>query len=136
MNTQELIDAIRLWGEQKGITGFDGKGTLLGQLSKTQEELTETRDAAVWLDIINDNDDDALGLWDDYRRDANIDLADGIGDCAVTLILAAEMAGLRFENCLHAAYDEIKGRTGKMVDGQFVKDEKNDFKERIFWPVA
>lgn len=38
------------------------------------------------------------------------------------LILAAEMAGLKIEDCLAAAYDEIKGRTGKMEGGIFVKD--------------
>ena len=43
----ELIELIKAWGESKGIAGPNGKGTLLGQLSKTQEELTETRDAAV-----------------------------------------------------------------------------------------
>ena len=115
MNTQELIDAVRQWGEQKGITGMNGRGTLLGQLSKTQEELTETRDASMkWLI--------ASSITPSYKDAMLEQVSDGIGDCAVTLILAAEMAGLRFENCLHAAYEEIKGRTGKMVDGQFVKD--------------
>ena len=109
MNTQELIDAVRQWGIEKGITGPNGRGTLLGQLSKTQEELTEARDAAVIFCYDTWPDDEAK-------------LIDGIGDCTVTLILAAEMAGLRFEDCLQAAYDEIKGRTGKMIDGQFVKD--------------
>lgn len=113
MNTQELIDAVRQWGIDKGITGPNGRGTLLAQLSKTHEELTETRDAAVRL---------ASSSSEYWKTDARIDLIDGIGDCTVTLILAAEMAGLRFEDCLAAAYDEIKGRTGKMIDGQFVKD--------------
>ncbi len=121
MNLQETVEAVRAWGQAKGITGPQGKGTLLGQLSKTAEELTETRDAAVWLDIINDNDDNS-GAWDLHRSDANVQLADGIGDCTVTLILAAEMAGLRFEDCLAAAYDEIKGRTGTMSGGIFIKD--------------
>jgi len=31
--------------------------------------------------------------------------------------------GLDFEKCLESAYNEIKGRTGKVVDGVFVKDE-------------
>jgi len=104
---QELIDNVRQWGIDKGITGPNGKGTLLAQLSKTQEELTETRDAAVMHK--------AHPMFDE--------IADGIGDCTVTLILAAEMAGLRFEDCLQAAYDEIKGRTGKMEGGQFIKDK-------------
>jgi len=106
----ELIENIKAWGIAKGITGPNGEGTLLGQLSKTQEELTETRDAAV---IINFLQGDSF---------SQREVMDGIGDCTVTLILAAELAGLDFEQCLQFAYDEIKGRTGAMVGGQFVKD--------------
>ena len=106
----ELIENIKAWGEQKGITGINGKGSLLAQLGKTQEELTETRDAAVRSHA-------RQGC-----RFAQRELMDGIGDCTVTLILAAELAGLDFEQCVQFAYDEIKGRTGAMVGGQFVKD--------------
>lgn len=108
MNIQELIEAVREWGQAKGITGPQGKGTLLGQLAKTQEELTETRDAAVLYMA------GIAGLKDE--------IVDGLGDVFVTIILAAEMAGLRIEDCLAAAYDEIKGRTGTMQGGVFVKD--------------
>jgi hypothetical protein len=38
------------------------------------------------------------------------------------LILLAELAGLSFADCLAQAYGEIAGRTGKMVNGIFVKD--------------
>jgi NTP pyrophosphatase (non-canonical NTP hydrolase) len=110
---KELIEQIKQWGVDKGITGPNGKGTLLGQLSKTQEELTEARDAAVRVL------DNKAGI---ARINATADLIDGIGDCTVTLILAAEMAGIEFEDCLQAAYDEIKGRTGTMVNGVFVKN--------------
>ena len=111
----ELIQNIKAWGIARGITGPQGKGTLLGQLSKTAEELTETRDAAVWIDAMRRTTGQVM--------DAELaDLKDGIGDTTVTLILAAEMAGLDFESCLQAAYDEIKGRTGKMEGGVFVKD--------------
>ena len=106
----ELIENIKAWGINKGITGTNGKGTLLGQLSKTQEELTETRDAAVRFQ--------SRKGW----RFAQREIMDGIGDCTVTLILAAELAGLDFQECVQYAYDEIKGRTGEMVGGQFVKD--------------
>ena len=114
-NIHELIGEIRQWGEAKGITGTNGKGTLLGQLSKTQEELTETRDAVC--------------LWGQYGvgttgfNRVHDEIKDGIGDTAVTLILAAEMAGLRFEDCLQAAYDEIKSRAGTMVGGVFVRQK-------------
>jgi hypothetical protein len=109
MNISETISNVRQWGLDKGITGAGGSGTLLGQLTKTQEELTETRDAAVIL--INTTCDWPLEL-----------IKDGIGDAAVTLILAAERAGTTFEECLDYAYNVIKSRTGKMINGQFVKD--------------
>ena len=114
MTLQETIDAVREWGIAKGITGPQGKGTLLGQLSKTQEELTETRDAAIAMAC-------GQNIWDN-ENGVRAEIADGIGDTVVTLILAAEMAGLRIEDCLAAAYDEIKGRTGRMESGVFVKD--------------
>ena len=34
----------------------------------------------------------------------------------------AEAWSLTVEECVQAAYDVIKSRTGKMVDGKFVKD--------------
>lgn len=114
----ELIGEIRQWGEAKGITGANGKGTLLGQLSKTQEELTETRDAAIKYLVASCKNESAA-----YKEAMLTQLADGIGDAAVTLILAAEMAGLCFEDCLQAAYDEIKGHTGTMVGGVFVREK-------------
>jgi NTP pyrophosphatase (non-canonical NTP hydrolase) len=122
MTIQETIDAVRQWGLQRNITGPNGKGTLLGQLSKTAEELTETRDAAVFLQGLGERrflEDPEIS----EARDIQFaELKDGIGDTAITLILAAEMAGLRIEDCLAAAYDEIKGRTGRMENGIFIKD--------------
>jgi hypothetical protein len=115
-NINELVEKVLKWGEEKGITGPGGQGTLLGQLSKTQEELTETRDAAMqWQYGLLAGDVDE-------RNNGFASLKDGIGDTTVTLILAAEMAGLDFSDCLAAAYDEIKGRTGKMENGVFIKD--------------
>jgi NTP pyrophosphatase (non-canonical NTP hydrolase) len=114
MNLQETIEAVRAWGLDRNITGPNGKGTLLGQLSKTAEELTETRDAAVKLRWTGESS---------RYDEAYSEIIDGLGDVFVTIILAAEMAGLRIEDCLTAAYDEIKGRTGTMTGGVFVRDK-------------
>jgi NTP pyrophosphatase (non-canonical NTP hydrolase) len=111
----ELVELVKQWGLEKGITGPNGKATVLSQLSKTQEELTETRDAAVWIDAVKRTTGQATS------SEVAV-LKDGIGDTTVTLILAAELAGLDFEECLQAAYDEIKNRTGTMIGGTFVKD--------------
>ena len=48
-------------------------------------------------------------------------LRDGIGDVAVTIIILALQNDMDLYECLNLAYDEIKGRTGKMVNGVFVK---------------
>lgn len=49
-------------------------------------------------------------------------IADSIGDCAVVLVILAAQNDLSFEQCCELAWNEIKDRTGKMVDGVFVKD--------------
>jgi hypothetical protein len=38
------------------------------------------------------------------------------------LIILAAMRGLTIEQCLASAYNEIKDRKGKMVNGKFVKE--------------
>lgn len=46
---------------------------------------------------------------------------DSVGDVIVTLIILSMQKGTNVQECLEMAYNEIKGRTGKMVDGVFVK---------------
>ncbi|CDR51765.1 MazG-like family protein [Staphylococcus aureus] len=49
-------------------------------------------------------------------------LKDGIGDTVVTLIILAQQQGWTLEECLQYAYDEIKNRKGKTINGTFVKE--------------
>ena len=50
------------------------------------------------------------------------DVKDDIGDCLVILINIAEREGTTLEECLAVAYEDIKDRKGKMIDGIFVKE--------------
>ncbi|AFO70595.1 DNA binding protein [Staphylococcus phage SA11] len=50
-------------------------------------------------------------------------LKDGIGDTVVTLIILAQQHDMSLQECLEFAYDEIKGRKGKTVNGTFIKEE-------------
>lgn len=50
------------------------------------------------------------------------DLKDGIGDTVVTLIILAQQHGMTLQECLQFAYDEIKGRKGKTINGTFIKE--------------
>ena len=50
------------------------------------------------------------------------DVKDDIGDCLVILINIAERERTNLEECLAVAYNDIKDRKGKMIDGIFVKE--------------
>lgn len=125
MNYEELSALVLQWGEDKGIFA---KSTPLRQLDKTQEELDETKEALQKLASLTDqqilseklltDDPDTLDLEEDTLAEAK----DGIGDMLVTIILLAKMVNMDTVDCLQSAYDVIKKRTGKMVNGQFVKD--------------
>ena len=121
MKYEELSKLVIEWGKSKGILD---SSTPLRQLDKTQEELDETRSA---LEKLNDFDHQRdlmgdLGMPTTNKEDILAEVKDGIGDMLVTIVLLAEMVELDTTDCLNAAYDVIKQRTGKMVDGQFVKD--------------
>ena len=116
----ELIDKTRQWFHDKGIIA---NSTLLKQLNKSQEELTETRDAAVKLAYANE----LYIIHGMYFTENQVDdliheLKDGIGDTVVTLIGVCEMYGFSLEECLQMAYDTISKRSGKMENGIFIKD--------------
>jgi len=51
------------------------------------------------------------------------DIRDDIGDMLVVMINILARNKLTLEECLDVAYNDIKDRKGKMVDGIFVKEE-------------
>jgi len=107
MTFDQLQNKIKAWGKSKGITNKKkqkGKRTIqrYAQTLKVQEETGELC-AAI--------------LKDDQPK-----IMDGIGDSIVTLILLAEIEGYTLEDCLLIAWNEIKSRDGKMVNGSFIKN--------------
>ena len=50
------------------------------------------------------------------------DISDDIGDMIVVLINIAERNGLSLATCMEKAWQDIKDRRGRMVDGIFVKE--------------
>lgn len=54
------------------------------------------------------------------------DIADDIGDMIVVLINIAERNGLSLAQCMEIAWNDIKDRRGRMVDGVFIKEEDLD----------
>ena len=45
-----------------------------------------------------------------------------LGDVFVTIIILSAQLGLDIEDCLDVAYNKIKDRKGKTIDGVFVKE--------------
>lgn len=82
---KELIQDVQEWFHEKGIIN---KSNPLKQLWKTQEEVTETRDAIVRYFMADDDSDEQAKLWHEIK--------DGIGDTAVTLIGVCMMEELDF----------------------------------------
>lgn len=56
------------------------------------------------------------------RHDVDL-IKDSIGDIVVTLIALCTTLDIDFEECVQGAYNEIKDRKGKLVDGVFIKEE-------------
>ena len=93
------FDLIREWAHERGL--YDG-GDPKTQALKLVEEVGETCRAILKQD--------------------KTEIIDGIGDCVVVLTNLAELNNVSIEDCIDAAYDEIKNRKGKMVNGTYKKD--------------
>lgn len=97
MTTDELIDEVIAWGERHKI---DNRWS---QASKVTEE---------WGETVSEMNHGRLGA----------DFEDGIGDTLVSLIIYAHVCGKDINYCLQKAYDTIKERSGKTIDGNFIKE--------------
>lgn len=97
MNT--LTRNIEAWGLDRGLLDQDP----VPQTVKLMEEVGELAEGII------------------KQRPEQI--KDSIGDAVVVLTILAQQCGLSLNDCVEHAYQEIKNRKGKMVDGIFVKEE-------------
>lgn len=110
---EQLIAAVVRWAEDRNLIEGSSPGR---QIYKTMEETTELAVAIGAYGVEAAYDDADLAS---YEKD----IMDAIGDVTVTLIIIAAQLGLSYEECLAHAYDQIKHRKGKMVNGIFCKNE-------------
>ena len=113
---KELEQKVIEWAKEKGILE---KATPIAQCDKTFEEVEELSEAL---------EAQRMGLFEFTNSKGKVvntkyEIQDALGDILVTIIIQAEMQGLKLEDCLQSAYDVISKRTGKMLNGQFVKDK-------------
>jgi len=94
-----VFDDIRSWATDKGIYE---KGDAKTQYLKLMEESGELAEALL--------------------KNDKAEIQDAIGDMIVVLTSIAKFEDMFIEDCIKSAYDVIAKRTGKMVNGTFVKD--------------
>ena len=94
------FDLIRSWAAERGI--YDN-GNSHTQYVKLMEEAGELAQALL--------------------KNDKPEIQDAIGDMVVVLTNLAYQENFQIEDCIDSAYAEIATRTGKMVNGTFVKTE-------------
>lgn len=99
MNNNELQEKVIEWASGKMLLSRDNA---LKQFAKFISEAGELGDA-----MIKHNIEDTI---------------DALGDVQVTLIILADQLDLNYDECLESAYNVIAKRTGKTINGTFIKD--------------
>ena len=97
----DRFQKIRDWA---GTRGLYTKGDTKTQFCKLMEEAGELGRAVL--------------------KNDQAEFEDAIGDMVVVLTNLAHLGNTTIENCIDNAYKVISKRTGKMVNGTFVKDDK------------
>jgi len=95
-----MFSRIREWAQDRGL--YD-EGNPHTQYVKLQEEAGELAKALL--------------------QDDKMEIMDAIGDMVVVLTNLAHLENTTIEACIEQAYKVISKRTGKMINGTFVKDE-------------
>ena len=95
----ERFDLIRNWAATRGLYNEGNSHT---QYVKLQEEAGELAKALL--------------------KNDQPEIVDAIGDMVVVLTNLAHLQGYDIEYCIDEAYKVIAARTGKMINGTFVKD--------------
>jgi len=94
-----MFTKIRRWAYERGI--YD-QGDSKTQYVKLMEEAGELAEALL--------------------KDDKPEIIDAIGDMVVVLTNLAKLEKLDIEDCIENAYETISKRTGKMMNGTFVKN--------------
>lgn len=98
MILDELIDKVVQWHHDRNlINGSSDKDQTL----KLLQELGELSDSVC----------------------KGRDIRDDIGDMLVVMLNLTTRNNITLEQCLEQAYNDIKDRKGKMIDGVFVKEK-------------
>ena len=95
----DITEFIKKWAADRNLNLADPKSQMVKLLEEAGELATG----------VNKNKQDLI--------------VDSIGDVYVVLVIFCMQLGLDINDCIKVAYNEIKDRKGKVVNGTFVKEE-------------
>jgi len=99
-NSTSAFNKIRDWAKDRNLYQ---KGDSKTQYVKLMEEAGELAQALL--------------------KQNKPEIKDAIGDMVIVLANLSELEGFKIEDCIDESFNVISKRTGKMVNGTFVKDE-------------
>lgn len=98
----EVETLVREWAKERNIYDSVNGSDSFRQMTKLAEEYCELNES-----ILTNNEEG---------------IKDGIGDMLVVLTNIAYFNKLDLNTCYNHAYEQIKDRKGKMINGLFVKE--------------
>ena len=98
-DTGDITELIKKWITDRDLTS----GNPTAQMVKLMEKVGE--------------------LANGINKDEKWQIIESIGDIYVVLVVLCMQLGLDINDCIWVAYEEIKDRKGKLVNGLFVKEE-------------
>ena len=107
MNDLSFGERVKKWASDRNLIKGSTPADQLVKLSEESEELEQALEAC--------------GPNDDMKE-----IIDAIGDIQVVLAVMCAQLGLDIDACREAAWNEIKDRKGKMIDGVFVKEVQGE----------
>ena len=110
---------VSVSGKEKEEETGDISTTELIKKWATERDLMFGKPTAQMVKLMEEVGELANGI----NKDREGQIIDSIGDIYVVLVILCMQLDLDINDCIKAAYDEIKDRKGKMVNGLFVKEE-------------
>lgn len=121
-NFEDVYDLIVDWGYDKSLMcRHNSDKQFLKFMEESLEFKTEMDILTRYLDYYEENKYKKMPKAEYKRLTKNAMLE--MGDVFVTLIILCEQLDIDPVTCLDMAYDKIKDRKGKTINGQFVKED-------------
>ena len=99
-NMELLVNRVENWAKERGLDNSDNS---TAQALKLFEEAGELAQA--------------------HLKNRENEGMDAVGDILVVLTIYCQQRGWSISECFQMAWDEIKNRKGKMVNGSYVKEQ-------------